>query len=44
MVYTEALGAADYIEWARVMPLRNMGAALIARAAFQILQSIERWP
>ena len=42
VVYTEALGAAAYIGRARVVPLRNMGAALSAMAAFQILQGIER--
>lgn len=41
VVYTEALGAAAYIGRARVVPLRNMGAALSAQAAFQILQGIE---
>jgi len=41
VVYTEALGAAAYIGRARVVPLRNMGAALSAMAAFQILQGIE---
>lgn len=41
VVYTEALGAAAYIARARVVPLRNMGAALSATAAFQILQGIE---
>jgi O-acetylhomoserine (thiol)-lyase len=41
VVYTEALGAAAYIGRARVVPLRNMGAALSALAAFQILQGIE---
>ncbi len=41
VVYTEALGAAAYIARARVVPLRNMGAALSAMAAFQILQGIE---
>ncbi len=41
VVYTEALGAAAYIGRARVVPLRNMGAALSATAAFQILQGIE---
>jgi O-acetylhomoserine (thiol)-lyase len=40
-VYTEALGAAAYIGRARVVPLRNMGAALSALAAFQLLQGIE---
>ena len=41
VVYTEALGPAAYIGRARVVPLRNMGAALSAMAAFQILQGIE---
>jgi O-acetylhomoserine (thiol)-lyase len=41
VVYTEALGAAAYIGRARVVPLRNMGAALSALAAFQLLQGIE---
>ena len=41
VVYTEAFGPAAYIGRARVVPLRNMGAALSAMAAFQILQGIE---
>ncbi|MDO9279013.1 MAG: aminotransferase class I/II-fold pyridoxal phosphate-dependent enzyme [Polaromonas sp.] len=41
VVYTEALGAAAYIGRARVVPLRNMGAALSPMAAFQLLQGIE---
>ncbi len=41
VIYTEALGAAAYIGRARVVPLRNMGAALSPMAAFQILQGIE---
>ena len=41
VVYTEALGAAAYIARARVVPLRNMGAALSPMNAFQILQGIE---
>ena len=41
VVYTEALGAAAFIGRARVVPLRNMGAALSAMAAFQLLQGIE---
>ena len=41
VTYTEALGAAAYIGRARVVPLRNMGAALSPLAAFQILQGIE---
>ncbi|MEY8877573.1 MAG: O-acetylhomoserine aminocarboxypropyltransferase/cysteine synthase family protein [Leptothrix sp. (in: b-proteobacteria)] len=41
VVYTEALGAAAYIARARVVPLRNMGAALSPFNAFMILQGIE---
>ena len=41
VVYTEALGEAAYIGRARVVPLRNMGAALSPMNAFQILQGIE---
>ena len=41
VVYTEALGPAAYIGRARVVPLRNMGAALSPMNAFQILQGIE---
>tara|TARA_R110000787_G_scaffold211663_8_gene321479 strand:- start:2469 stop:3755 length:1287 start_codon:yes stop_codon:yes gene_type:complete len=41
VVYTEALGEAAYIGRARVVPLRNMGAALSPFNAFQILQGIE---
>lgn len=44
VVYTEALDAAAYIGRARVVPLRNMGAALSAMAAFQILQGLETLP
>ena len=44
VVSTEALGAAAYIGRARVVPLRNMGAALSPMAAFQILQGIETLP
>jgi O-acetylhomoserine (thiol)-lyase len=44
VVYTEALGPAAYIGRARVVPLRNMGAALSPMAAFQILQGIETLP
>ncbi len=44
VVYTQALGAAAYIGRARVVPLRNMGAALSATAAFQLLQGIETLP
>lgn len=41
VVYTEALGAAAYIGRARVVPLRNMGAAISPMNAFLILQGIE---
>ncbi|MEN9526220.1 MAG: hypothetical protein RLY56_171 [Pseudomonadota bacterium] len=41
VVYTEALGAAAYIARARVVPLRNMGAALSPFNSFLILQGIE---
>jgi O-acetylhomoserine (thiol)-lyase len=41
VVYTEALGPAAYIGRARVVPLRNMGAALSPMNAFQILQGVE---
>jgi O-acetylhomoserine (thiol)-lyase len=41
VVYTEALGPAAYIGRCRVVPLRNMGAALSPFNAFQILQGIE---
>ncbi len=44
VVYTAALGAAAYIGRARVVPLRNMGAALSATAAQQILIGIETLP
>jgi O-acetylhomoserine (thiol)-lyase len=41
VIYTEAFGPAAYIGRARVVPLRNMGAALSPFNAFQILQGIE---
>ncbi|MDO5624599.1 MAG: O-acetylhomoserine aminocarboxypropyltransferase/cysteine synthase [Pseudomonadota bacterium] len=41
VVYTEALGPAAYIGRARVVPLRNTGAALSPFNAWQILQGIE---
>src|SRR5210317_1705328 len=41
VVYTEALGEAAYIGRCRVVPLRNMGAALSPINAFQILQGLE---
>ncbi|HET6599408.1 MAG TPA: aminotransferase class I/II-fold pyridoxal phosphate-dependent enzyme [Burkholderiaceae bacterium] len=44
VVYTEALGAAAYIGRARVVPLRNTGAALAPMNAFLILQGIETLP
>lgn len=41
VVYTEALGPAAYIGRARVVPLRNTGAALSPFNAFLILRGIE---
>ncbi|RXV69168.1 aminotransferase class I/II-fold pyridoxal phosphate-dependent enzyme [Burkholderia stabilis] len=41
VIYTEAFGPAAYIGRARVVPLRNMGAAISPFNAFQILQGIE---
>ena len=41
VVYTEALGAAAFIGRARVVPLRNMGAAISPFNAFLILQGLE---
>jgi len=41
VVYTEALGPAAYIGRARVVPLRNIGAAISPFNAWQILQGIE---
>ena len=41
VVYTEALGPAAYIGRARVVPLRNMGAAISPFNAFLILQGCE---
>jgi O-acetylhomoserine (thiol)-lyase len=41
VVYTDALGPAAYIGRARVVPLRNMGAAIAPMNAFLILQGIE---
>ncbi|WP_113905697.1 O-acetylhomoserine aminocarboxypropyltransferase/cysteine synthase family protein [Aliidiomarina celeris] len=41
VVYTEALGEAAFIGRARVVPLRNTGAALAAQSAFNILQGLE---
>ena len=44
VVYTEALGPAAYIGRARVVPLRNMGAAISPFNAFLILQGVETLP
>ena len=41
VVYTEALGAAAFIGRARVVPLRNMGAAIAPMNAFLFLQGID---
>jgi len=41
VVYTEALGPAAYIGRARVVPLRNMGAAISPFNAFLVLQGVE---
>lgn len=42
--YVDALGAAAYIARARVVPLRNMGAAISPFNSFMILQGIETLP
>lgn len=39
--YTRDVGAAAFITRARVVPLRNMGAALSAQAAWNLLQGLE---
>ena len=44
VVYTEVLGAAAYIGRARVVPLRNTGAALSPFNSFLILQGLETLP
>jgi O-acetylhomoserine (thiol)-lyase len=44
VVYSEALGPAAYIGRARVVPLRNSGAALSPFNAFLLLQGIETLP
>lgn len=44
VVYTETMGAAAYIARARVVPLRNMGAAISPFNSFLILQGIETLP
>ena len=41
VTYTEDFGAAAFIARCRVVPLRNMGAALAAQSAFQLLQGLE---
>jgi O-acetylhomoserine (thiol)-lyase len=41
VVYTEALGPAAYIGRCRVVPLRNMGAAISPQNSFLILQGLE---
>lgn len=41
VVYTEALGEAAFIGRCRVVPLRNMGAALAPHSAFLLLQGLE---
>ena len=44
VIYTEALGAAAYIGRARVVPLRNMGAAISPFNSSLILQGLETLP
>ena len=44
VVYTEAVGELAYIIRARVVPLRNMGAALSPHNAFLALQGMETLP
>ncbi len=44
VVYTEALGAAAFIGRCRVVPLRNMGAAISPFNSFLVLQGIETLP
>lgn len=41
VVYTEALGPAAFIGRCRVVPLRNMGAAISPINSFQIMQGLE---
>ncbi|RUO38561.1 O-acetylhomoserine aminocarboxypropyltransferase [Aliidiomarina shirensis] len=41
VVFTEALGEAAFIGRARVVPLRNTGAALSAQSSFNLLQGLE---
>ncbi|MBF0448940.1 MAG: PLP-dependent transferase, partial [Magnetococcales bacterium] len=44
VVYVDAFGPAAFIGRCRVVPLRNMGAAISPFNAFQILQGIETLP
>ena len=44
VVYTQAFGPAAFIGRARVVPLRNMGAAVSPFNAFQIMQGLETLP
>ena len=44
VVFTEAMGDAAFIGAARVVPLRNMGAAISPFNSFLILQGIESLP
>ena len=44
MVYTDAVGELAYIIRARVVPLRNMGAAISPHTAFLALQGLETLP
>ncbi|MEM9529666.1 MAG: aminotransferase class I/II-fold pyridoxal phosphate-dependent enzyme [Pseudomonadota bacterium] len=44
VVYTEALGEAAFIGRARVVPLRNMGAAISPHSSFLVLQGVETLP
>ncbi len=44
VVYAEALGEAAFIGRARVVPLRNMGAAISPFNSFLVLQGIETLP
>jgi O-acetylhomoserine (thiol)-lyase len=44
VVYTDALGPAAYIGRARIVPLRNTGAAISPFNAFLVLQGIETLP
>lgn len=41
VTYTDDFGAAAFIARCRVVPLRNMGAALSAQSAFQLMQGLE---